>query len=197
MTALAHGDEAPSPWVARFAHLVPAAAAVLDLACGRGRHARYFADRGCRVDAVDRDAHCGAALEDLPLVRFVCADLESEPWPFGQRRFDAVVVTHYLHRPLFGPLRAALADGGVLLYETFAVGNERYGRPSNPAFLLQPRELLEAFGAELHVLAYEDGVVEWPRLARLQRLCAVRADASLHGRLRLSAAGAGGDGAEG
>lgn len=183
-----HGPDTPSPWVQRFAPLAARGANVLDVACGGGRHARLFARRGCIVDAVDRDPSCGEALAGEPNVRFLAADLEGGPWPYGERRFDAIVVANYLHRPLFPRLAASLADGGVLIYETFAVGNERYGRPSNPDFLLRPRELLDVFGAQLHVLAFEDGVVGAPRLARIQRLCAVRASPDAHERLRLDAA---------
>jgi SAM-dependent methyltransferase len=193
---VAGGDVfAPSPWIVRFAHLVPAGSRVLDLACGGGRHARYFAQRGCRVDAVDRDAAVGTRFADLPSVRFLAADLESGPWPYPGERFDAVVVTRYLHRPLLPLLAQAVADGGVLLYETFAQGNARYGRPSNPDFLLRPRELLEAFGTTLHVLAYEDGVVARPSPARLQRLCAVRAGTDDHARLALDPMQAGAEAA--
>jgi SAM-dependent methyltransferase len=160
---------------------------VLDLACGNGRHALLFARRGCLVDAVDRDRACGAALAGEARVRFLAADLEGGPWPYGERRFDAIVVTNYLHRPLFPRLVASLADGGMLIFETFAIGNERYGKPSNPDFLLRPRELLDALGAHLHVLAYEDGVVNAPRPARIQRLCGLRATADVHERIRLDA----------
>jgi len=163
-----------SPWVRRFAGLVPAGAAVLDLACGSGRHARFFAARGCRVLALDRDPACAASFASVPNVDFMLADLEGAPWPLAQRRFAAIVVTNYLHRPLFARLPSALEPGGVLLYETFAVGQERYGRPANPDFLLRPGELLEAFASSLRIVAYEDGTVGDPVSARLQRLCAMR-----------------------
>lgn len=169
-----HGSEAPSPWVVRFAHLVPEGGCVLDVACGAGRHSAFFSARGCSVDAVDRDAAHGVALSALRGVRFLAADIEGGPWPYAGRRFDAVVVTNYLHRPLLPALRAAVAEGGVLIYETFARGNEVFGKPSNPAFLLQPGELLQAFVQEFTVVAYEDGVLAAPRRARVQRLCAVR-----------------------
>lgn len=183
-----HDPDAPSAWVRRFAPLAARGSSVLDVACGSGRHARLFARRGCIVDAVDRDPACGKWLADEPNVRFLAADLEAGPWPYPGRRFDAIVVANYLHRPLFAQLVASLADGAVLIYETFAAGNERYGRPSNPDFLLKPRELLDAFGGALHVLAFEDGVVDLPRRARIQRLCAVRAPNDAHERLRLAAA---------
>jgi len=166
--------EAPSAWVVRFAPLVRPGGSVLDLASGGGRHARFFAARGHPVEAVDRDARTSAALAGLAGATTTCADLEAGPWPFPGRRFDAVVVTNYLHRPLFPDIVAALADGGVLLYETFMRGNERFGKPSNPAFLLAPGELLAAFGA-LSLVAFEQGRVDSPATAVIQRLCAVRA----------------------
>jgi len=177
----------PSPWVLRFAALVPPASRVLDLACGQGRHARLFAAQGCSVDAVDVDADCAAAFDGEPLVSFRRADLENGPWPYRGRQFDAIVVTNYLHRALFPTLADALSPGGVLIYETFAIGNERYGKPSNPVFLLRPRELLDVFGVSLHVLAFEEGVTGLPRVARVQRLAAVRPGRARDAFLRLDA----------
>ena len=162
-----HGTETPSDWVVRWAQRVPPGR-VLDLACGGGRHAKHFAALGHAVTAVDREPHAFAG------VRFVQADLEDGgPWPLSGERFQGIVVTNYLHRPLFPVLEAALAPGGVLLYETFMAGNERYGKPSNPAFLLQPGELWEAF-AGLHCIAFEQGAAARPKPARIQRLCAMR-----------------------
>jgi len=178
-----HGGEAVSPWVLRFAARVPPGSTVLDVACGRGRHARLFAEQGCTVDAVDADPDAGSALAQVPGVRFLRADLEGGPWPYPGRRFDAIVVTQYLHRPLFPRLVEALAPGGVLIYETFMAGHERFGRPANPDFLLRPRELLDVFGPLLVVLAFEEGVVSLPRPARVSRLCAVRAGGDAHLRL--------------
>ena len=172
-----HADERPSEWIVRFAPLVARGATVLDLACGAGRHTRLFAERGCRVTAVDREPRLDAALASHPKVELRAADLEHDAWPFGGRQFDAVIVTNYLHRPLLSHLVAALSGGGVLLYETFAAGNAAFGKPSNPDFLLRPRELLATLGADLRVIAFEDGFVEQPRKAMVQRLAARRAAA--------------------
>lgn len=172
----AHATSEPSAWIARFAHLVPVGARVLDLACGRGRHARFFAGRGCRVVALDRDAAALASLDAVAGVATHIADLEAAAWPLAGERFDAIVVTNYLHRPLFPHLIAALADDGTLLYETFARGNEAYGRPSNPAFLLAPGELLRLVEPALTVVAFEQGqVLVEGRGAVVQRLAAVGA----------------------
>ena len=145
---------------------------VLDVAAGNGRHARFLARLGFEVDAVDRDASLFA---DPPReVRILQADIEQGPWPYAGRHFDGIVVTNYLHRPLLPVLVESLERGGVLIYETFAQGNEKFGKPSNLAYLLAPGELLEAVRGELRVLAYEDLVVAEPRPAAVQRLVARR-----------------------
>jgi len=161
--------ETPSPWVVRWAPLVTRGP-VLDVACGGGRHARLFLERKLSVVAVDREAQV------LPEgIRFVKADLEDgSAWPFAGQRFGAIVVTNYLHRALFPDLVAALGEDGVLIYETFMIGNERFGRPSNPNFLLRPGELLEAFGV-LTLVAFEQGTTQ---KAVVQRICVIRGDAS-------------------
>lgn len=167
----APGAPPPSPWVAHFAALVPPGGSVLDVACGAGRHAAFFAGRGHPVTAVDRDV---SALAPATGIEIVEADLEDgRPWPLPGRRFAAVVVANYLHRPLFPALLGALAPGGVLIYETFAVGNEAYGRPRNADFLLRDGELLEAVRGRLSVVAYECGHVERPNPAVVQRICAI------------------------
>ncbi len=156
----------------RFAGLIPAGATVLDVACGRGRHARWLEARGWRVTGIDRDAAALAASGSGERIAF---DLEAGvPWPIGDRRFGAVVVTNYLHRPSFPALLAALDDGGVLIYETFAAGNARFGKPGNPDFLLMPGELLDRC-AGLAIVAFEDGLVGAPPHASVQRICAVAA----------------------
>ena len=167
------GLSAPSAWVERFAGLVPAGEPVLDLACGGGRHARLFLERGHPVTALDRDLSGLAELAERPGLEVIEADLEGGGGiPLPGRRFAGVVVTNYLHRPLLPAIVAAVAPGGCLIYETFAQGNERFGKPSNPDFLLAPGELLEAVRGQLRVLAYEDLIVKEPRPAAVQRLCA-------------------------
>ena len=147
-------------WASRIAR-----GPVLDVACGSGRHSRYLRDLGFEVIAVDR---VPASIEN---VRFVEADLEDgSPWPFEGERFGAIVVTNYLHRPLFPLLLRSLGDGGLLIYETFMLGNERFGKPSNPAFLLRPGELREVFSS-WNVLGWEEGEVERPRRSMVQRIC--------------------------
>jgi SAM-dependent methyltransferase len=171
-------SDAPSAWVARCARLIVPGGSVLDLACGNGRHALFLQTGGWRVTAVDRDAGALAGLRGHVGMEVVEADLEAGDWPLGARRFDGIVVTNYLHRPLFSRLVKALDEGGVLIYETFMQGNERFGRPSNPDFLLRPGELLEAFGS-MQIVAFEQGEVAMPKPAMLQRLCAVRGSGPL------------------
>lgn len=164
-----------SAWIARFAHLVAPGGHVLDIAAGHGRHTHFFLARGHRVTATDIDVS-DLNVSDEPACTVVETDLESGAWPFADQRFEAIVVTNYLHRPHFPYLIMNLAAGGVLLYAGFAAGNERFGRPRNPDFLLQPGELLEAFGRDLQIVAYEHGEERAPRRAVRQRLCAVRTD---------------------
>ena len=161
-----HELQAPSQWVVRWGALVCPGGAVLDVASGHGRHARHLAAQGYRVTAVDRDAAALAAVAGLAGVRTVEADLEGAPWPFTAGAFDGVVVANYLHRPLFDALAASLAPGGLLIYETFMQGNERYGKPSNPDFLLRPYELADAWRGRLEVVAFEQGRVERPKAGR-------------------------------
>ncbi|MET0986519.1 MAG: class I SAM-dependent methyltransferase [Steroidobacteraceae bacterium] len=166
----------PSAWVRRFAPLIPADGIVLDVACGSGRHTRLLAEMGYRVAAVDRDAASVTALTAIPGVTTRTADLEEGAWPYGAACFDGVIVTNYLHRPRFDALLDLLRPGGVLIYETFMVGNERLGRPSNPDFLLRPNELFDRVRERLTVVAFEQGRVEMPKPAFVQRVCAVAAD---------------------
>ncbi len=164
-------QQTSSAWVRRFAPLIRPGGRVLDLAAGAGRHTRLLLDMGFRVTAVDRDIE---QLRCLAGERCEVRSLDLEtgaPWPLGGG-YDGIVVTNYLHRPLFAPMAAALAPGGVVIYETFALGNERHGRPRNPDFLLRPGELLEAF-ATLTIVAFEQGEVSGPRPRVIQRIAAV------------------------
>ena len=179
--AAAHSSLAASLWVQRWSHLVAPGGTVLDVACGQGRHVRWFAGRGHPVAGVDHAQQALDALADLAgdgSAQLVQADIENGSWPFmdgGQpRRFDVVVVTNYLWRALLPTILQSLAPGGVLLYETFAIGNETVGKPSRPDFLLLPGELLRLC-AGLRVVAFEDGFCEHP--ARfVQRIAAVAPD---------------------
>lgn len=166
--------ESVSIWVQRHAARLTPQSNVLDVACGKGRHSRYLARLGHRITAIDIDLSDVIGLEGKDAIEFLEHDLESSAWPFTQRRFDGIVITNYLHRPLLPHLVSALAPGGVVIYDTFAAGNERFGRPRNPAFLLEPGELLYAFAGDLRIVAYDHGCVNEPRPAIRQRLCAVR-----------------------
>ena len=167
-----HASDLPSEWVERWAHDIAPRGAVLDLACGSGRHTRFLAALGFQVCAVDRDPQALDALGGVAGVTVRLADLESGPWPLDGLQFVGIVVTNYLHRPLFPRILDALAPDGVLIYETFAAGNERFGKPSNPDFLLRPGELLDVVRNRLRVVAYEELEVARPRPACIQRICA-------------------------
>ena len=169
-----HDHDSPSPWIRRFASLVPAGGQVLDVACGSGRHTRLFLALGHPVTAVDVDLSRIRDLGGQPGTELIEADLEGGSWPLAGQRFAAVVVVNYLWRPLFPPLLAAIEPNGVLLYETFAEGNARFGRPANPDHLLAAEELLERVRGKLHIVAYEHGIVSTPRLAAIERLAAVK-----------------------
>lgn len=165
-----HGPGTPSDWVRRWSDAIRPGGTVLDVACGHGRHLHWFARRGHAVTGVDRDAMAIAAARNLG--EAVLADIEQGPWPLPGRSFDAVVVTNYLWRPLWADLRAAVAPDGLVIYETFASGNETVGRPARPEFLLRPGELLQAFEG-LRIVAYEDGFLDAPERF-VQRIVARR-----------------------
>lgn len=172
-----HDAPVPSPWVRRFLTLIPAGSRVLDLAAGQGRHTQLLRANGYQVVAVDRDAvGLRAAFAGDAAVSIIEMDLEDGgPWRLGQG-YGGIIVANYLHRPLLPALADALAPGGALIYETFMAGNERFGRPANPAFLLRPGELLAAFGDRLTVVAFEQGRVASPRPAVIQRIAAVKGE---------------------
>ncbi len=164
----------PSPWLHRWAGLIPEAGNVLDIACGSGRNAVHLAALGHRVTAVDRDLGLSALVRDTPGVVWLQHDLEVGAWPFPAGAWQGVVVINYLHRPLFDSLCDALAPGGALIYATFAHGQERFGPPRNPQHLLMPGELLELVRGRLRVVAYEDVVEVVPVACRRQRLAALK-----------------------
>lgn len=171
---LQHNLAEPSGWVQRWQHLIPAGARVLDVACGSGRHMSWLAQRGCTCTGIDRSAE---ALETARQYGSTLqADIEGGPWPLLDdglpRHFDVVLVTNYLWRPLFPLLLKSLAPGGLLLYETFAQGNETVGKPSRPEFLLQTGELLQ-WCQSLRVVAFEDGFLSNPDRF-VQRIAAIR-----------------------
>jgi SAM-dependent methyltransferase len=182
MTGTVHGTEPPSAWVQRWSHLVPKRGVVLDVACGHGRHARWFYERNHPLALVDRSQDAiDFIANQLSASAFeaVVADIEGGPWPFAGRQFNAVVVTNYLWRPLLPTLLASLAPGGVLIYETFTQGNESVGKPSRPDFLLRPGELLDVC-RDLRVVAFEEGFHESPPRF-VQRIAAVREAAATAG----------------
>lgn len=176
-----------SAWLKRFAFAIPKGGLVLDLATGSGRHATHLAALGYRVLAVDRDLSAFESLDDSS-IELMALDLEGEKWPLLNRQFSGVVVSNYLYRPYLDLLPEMLLEGGVLIYETFALGNAEFGRPSNPHFLLNPGELLGFANRHgLKVLAYEDIYVDHPKPAMIQRICAVKG--SLKGRIPLQFVG--------
>jgi len=171
MTGHAGVPTDPSPWIERHLALVPAGGHILDLAAGGGRHAVLARDRGYRVTAIDRDLSALSVLDGIEAIGF---DLEiGADLPFAPRSFDGLIVTNYLWRPLMAALPGLLRPGGAALYETFALGQERFGRPSNPDFLLKSGELLDWARGRLRVVAYEDLELPPPRPARVQRIAAV------------------------
>lgn len=175
-TADAHGLGPASGWVKRWSHLIAPRGAVLDIACGRGRHMKWFSEKGHAVTGVDRSVEAIQAAASFG--EAVLADIENDPWPLMNgtqpRQFEAVVVTNYLWRPLFPVIAQSIAPGGLLIYETFGKGNETVGKPSNPDFLLRPAELLSAF-ENMHIIAFEEGFLENPDRF-VQRIVAVRPD---------------------
>lgn len=176
MTDAHAADLPPSAFILEHADLLGSGGVVLDLACGGGRHGRWFLERGHEVIFVDRDISPMLDLADHPDAELLELDLETPAgWPLGGWRFDAIVVVNYLWRPILPAIVAAVAPGGVLLYETFAQGNEAYGKPSNPDFLLRPDELKDAVAGQLAIRDFRQGYVETPKPAIRQSIAAVRA----------------------
>ncbi|HEY3177030.1 MAG TPA: rhodanese-like domain-containing protein [Candidatus Polarisedimenticolia bacterium] len=159
------GPMGPSSWLVENADLLPRGGRALDVACGRGRHALLLAAAaGLSVRALDRDEAKIAALRDDAVrlgldVSAEAVDLEAGGAGLGVEEYDLILVIHYLHRPLFPAIVAALRPGGLLLYETFTVDQAARGHPSNPAFLLQHSELAR-LAAPLRVERERDGEFE-------------------------------------
>lgn len=164
--------EQPSPWIVKHAPLIRKNGRVLDLACGSGRHAIWLAKQGYRVDALDRDAKALESMAGMDNINVLNVDIEAGGLPGLGHRYDGIIVSRYLYRPLLSRLTGLLKPGGILIYETFMTGNERYGKPSNPDFLLLPNELLETYSPLLSIIAFEQGEVKMPRPAVMQRICA-------------------------
>lgn len=165
----------PSAWFARHQPIIANGGSVLDIAAGGGRHARFFADQGYNVTAVDRNIEPLLPHSETHNFDIIEADLEDgSPWPFDGRTFDAVIVCNYLYRPLFDHLIASLAPNGIFLYETFALGNEVYNRPRNPDHLLKSAELLQHVAGKLQVISYQHGILQGDECPGVkQMICAV------------------------
>jgi SAM-dependent methyltransferase len=164
----------PSSWVTKFASLIPENGLVLDLACGSGRHAVWLAEEGYKVDAVDYDPTIVERLKGIVNINVIISDIENGNWPSGNQRYDGIIVSRYLYRPVLKALAALLNPEGVLIYETFMVGNERYGKPSNPDYLLLHDELNLTYAPLLHIHAFEQGEFGVPVSEVMQRICAIK-----------------------
>ena len=163
-----------SDWVKKYVARIPSSKLVLDLACGSGKNTRFLLESGYNVVALDRDVSQLADISHNQNLEIYEFDLETgSKFPFYKREFSGIVVTNYLYRPILDDLTTALGFGGVLIYQTFMVGNEAYGRPNNPNFLLKKNELKDVFGKQLDVIAFEEGYVQIPKPAMVQRICAI------------------------
>ena len=165
-------QEPASSWIVKFAPLIKSQGLVLDLACGSGRHAKWLAQQGYQVHALDRDPTVTSSMQGIDGIRITTIDLETVEPPTFEYSYDGIIISRYLHRPLLSTLASLLKPGGILIYETFMQGNERFGKPSNPDFLLMLDELLNTYSPLLKVLAFEQGEVLEPKPAMLQRICA-------------------------
>jgi SAM-dependent methyltransferase len=164
--------ENPSPWMMKYAPQIKSKGRVLDLACGKGRHAIWLAQQGFLVDAIDRDQNTTSHMKDIENINVLILDLETSEPPKFTHTYDGIIVSRYLHRPLLTLLADILNPSGILIYETFMSGNERYGKPSNPDFLLLPDELLTTYAPLLSIIGFEQGEEQEPRPAVIQRICA-------------------------
>lgn len=164
----------PSSWLSSHAGKIKAGGKVLDLAAGSGRNAKWLASQGYQVEAVDINETALAELQGIQTIHTTVSDIENTEWLYGEEEFDAILVCRYLHRPLFPKIKQSLKAGGVLIYETFMLGQEQYGRPSNPNFLLEPGELQRICKAGYLVEAFEEGLLEIAPPAMLQRICAIK-----------------------
>ena len=177
-----HNASAPSDWVMAFVDRIRPGGRILDVACGHGRHMRMALDRGYHVTGLDRDLSGVADLTDWPQVELVQADLErGEPFPLKGRTFDGVIVTNYLWRPVLADIVACVADDGILIYQTFARGQEKFGRPTNKDFLLTRNELIAAVLPKMTVIAFEHGLIDSDPPRVIQRIVAGGADRGLTG----------------
>ena len=165
-------QETPSPWIVKFASLIKSQGLVLDLACGSGRHAKWLAQQDYQVHALDRDPIATANMRGIDGINITIVDLETAEPPIFEHSYDGIIVSRYLHRPLLATLATILKPDGVLIYETFMRGNERFGKPTNPDFLLIPDELLNTYSPLLKVIDFEQGEISEPKPAMLQRICA-------------------------
>ena len=173
-------DNSPSRWVSRWSNLLKPGTKILDLACGRGRNSLFLASLGHNVLAVDRDATKLSDISERPEITTMCEDLESGSWPLDGWKFGGIIVTNYLYRPMLPDLMENLESGGIFIYETFAQGNQVFGKPSNPNYLLFPYELLDMLRDKLHIIGFEQGRVNSPSRAIIQRVCATSAPEGMH-----------------
>lgn len=164
----------PSDWVVKHTPLIGSGGRVLDLACGYGRHAIWLAAQGYQVDAVDCNAQALAGMHEITNINVIAADIECGEWPVAEQKYDAIIVSRYLCRPILRMLAQMLNVNGVLIYETFMIGNERFGKPSNPDYLLLQDELYSVYAPLLKIHAFEQGEVKGTVPAMMQRICAVK-----------------------
>ncbi len=170
----------PSKWVIRWASLIQQGGRVLDLACGNGRHSIFLASLGFDVVAIDRDEQKLTNFSQFKKITPICSDLEKRPWPLSDDKFNGIIITNYLHRPLLPHIVRALDKPGVLIYETFGEGNEAFGKPTNKDFLLLRNELFNTLSETLHIVSFEQGYVVNPKKAIVQRVCAIFNDNSMN-----------------